>query len=76
LPSRVEGLFPGRTAFRSHVGDTVLDHLLAPIARRALRVTGWVRAAPQGQLQRYILYIVAVLVPVLAWALAGGSAAP
>ena len=74
--ARVEGLFPAPASFRSHVEDAVLDRLLAPIARRALRVTGFLRAAPQGQLQRYILYIVAVLVPLLAWALVGGGAAP
>ena len=73
---RVEGLFPAKTSFHSHVGDTVLESGLVPIAGGALRVTAWIRAAPQGQLQRYILYIVAVLVPVLVWALAGGSAAP
>ena len=47
-------------------------------ARRSdsVGVAGFLRAVPQGQLQRYILYIVAVLVPVLAWALLGGRAAP
>jgi formate hydrogenlyase subunit 3/multisubunit Na+/H+ antiporter MnhD subunit len=73
--ARVEGLFPARTSFHSRVEDAVLDRLLAPLSRRALRVSALLRAAPQGQLQRYILYIVAVLVPVLAWAFLGGGAA-
>jgi formate hydrogenlyase subunit 3/multisubunit Na+/H+ antiporter MnhD subunit len=71
--ARVEGLFPATTRFESHVDDTVLESALAPAARWALRISGWMRALPQGQLQRYILYIVVVLVPVLVWALAGGG---
>jgi hydrogenase-4 component B len=68
---RLEGLFPAPASFHSHVDDSVLDRVLVPVAREALRVTASMRALPQGQLQRYILYILAVLVPLLAWALLG-----
>jgi hydrogenase-4 component B len=67
------GIFPAPTTFASHVGDSVLDRLLMPISRGALRFTASFRSLPQGQLQRYILYILAVLVPLLIWAMAAGS---
>jgi hydrogenase-4 component B len=66
---RVEGPFPAASSFHSRVDDPVLDGLLAPASRAAMRFTASVRALPQGQLQRYILYILVVLVPLLAWAL-------
>jgi hydrogenase-4 component B len=70
---RVEGLFPEPARFSTEVGDSVLDRLLLPAARRAQSWSATVRALPQGQLQRYILYIVAVVLPLLVWALAGGG---
>jgi len=70
---RIEGPFPATASFHSQVDDSVLDRLLLPAARGALRFTASLRALPQGQLQRYILYILAVLVPLLAWAMFGGS---
>jgi hydrogenase-4 component B len=72
-PPEVDGLFPAPTRFHSHVGDALLDDLLLPASRSALRRAASLRALPQGLLQRYILYIVIVLVPLLVWALAGGS---
>ncbi|HVS14096.1 MAG TPA: proton-conducting transporter membrane subunit [Thermoanaerobaculia bacterium] len=69
----IEGHFPQSASFHSQVDDTVLDRLLAPAARTALAASAWFRSLPQGQLQRYILYVVAVVVPLLAWALAGGG---
>jgi hydrogenase-4 component B len=73
---RIDQLFARPAQFHSHVEDSVLDRLLLPAARATLGFTASLRALPQGQLQRYILYIVAVLVPVLAWALLGGRTAP
>lgn len=70
---RIEGPFPAPASFHSQVDDSVLDRLLLPAARGALRATASLRALPQGQLQRYILYILAVLVPLLAWAMFGGD---
>ena len=71
--ARVAGIFPEPTAFASHVGDTVLDRLLLPISRAALRSTAVFRSLPQGQLQRYVLYILVVLVALLTWAVAAGT---
>jgi hydrogenase-4 component B len=70
---RIERLFPAPSRFSSHVEDLVLDGLLLPAARGASWITARMRALQQGQLQRYILYILAVLVPLLVWALIGGS---
>ena len=35
--------------------------------------TAWFRALPQGQLQRYILYVLSILVPLLVWAVVGAE---
>jgi len=72
---RIEGAFPRPTHFHTVIGDSVLDRLLEPAARRAQRWSASVRALPQGQTQRYILYIVAVVLPLLVWALAGTGGA-
>jgi NADH:ubiquinone oxidoreductase subunit 5 (subunit L)/multisubunit Na+/H+ antiporter MnhA subunit len=71
---RIERLFPAPARFHSHVDDTVLDAVVRPAGRLALLVSAWFRSLPGGQLQRYIVYILLVLVPLLIWALAGGGA--
>jgi len=70
---RVAGLFPAATSFHSEVEDTLLAGVLRPGGAVSLRLTAWLRSLPRGQLQRYIVYILAVLVPLLAWAVAGGG---
>jgi hypothetical protein len=72
----IDRLFPAQAGFDSHVGDSVLELILRPAARFALAITAWFRSLPQGQLQRYILYILAVLVPLLVWAVLGRAPAP
>jgi hypothetical protein len=72
---RIEGAFPRPTHFRTVIGDSVLDRLLEPAARRAQSWSASVRALPQGQIQRYIFYIVAVVLPLLVLALAGAGGA-
>ena len=72
----IDRLFPVQAGFDSHVGDTVLELILRPAARIALAITAWFRSLPQGQLQRYILYILAVLVPLLIWAVIGRAPTP
>jgi len=70
---RVAGLFPAATSFHSEVEDTLLAGVLRPGGAVSLRLTAWLRSLPRGQLQRYIVYILAVLVPLLAWAVGGGG---
>jgi formate hydrogenlyase subunit 3/multisubunit Na+/H+ antiporter MnhD subunit len=72
----IDRLFPTSATFHSQVDDAVLDSLLRPSARAALGATAWFRSLPKGQLQRYIVYILAMLVPLLVWALAGASPQP
>ena len=69
----IEGYFPAAASFHSHVDDTVLDCLVRPAGRFSLAATAWFRALPGGQLQRYIAYVLAVLVPLLVWAVVGGG---
>ena len=70
---RIDAFFPADARFQSHVDDTVLDRLLRPAGRVSLALSAWFRSLPQGQLQRYIVYILAVLVPLLVWAVVGGA---
>jgi hydrogenase-4 component B len=72
---QIDRLFPAPASFDAHVEDTVLERLLRPAGRRTQTAAAWFRSLPQGQLQRYIVYIVAVLVPLLIWAVIGGAAA-
>ncbi len=69
----IDRIFPAATSFRSHADDTVLERWLMPAGRVSLAATAWFRALPQGQLQRYILYVLAILIPLLIWAVVGGS---
>jgi len=71
--AEVTGYFPTAARFASHVDDTVLDRLLKPFARIVLVLTAWFRSLPQGQLQRYILYVLALLLPLLVWAVVGAA---
>jgi hydrogenase-4 component B len=70
---RIDRLFAAPASFHTHVDDTVLDAVVRPAGRLALLVSAWFRSLPGGQLQRYIVYILVVLVPLLIWALAGGA---
>jgi NADH:ubiquinone oxidoreductase subunit 5 (subunit L)/multisubunit Na+/H+ antiporter MnhA subunit len=73
---RIDGHFPAPSAFHSHVDDTVLERLVQPAGRLSHALSAWFRSLPQGQLQRYVVYIVAALVPLLVWAVVGGGAEP
>ena len=60
-------LFPEKTAFHSHVPDTVLD---GPCCRRSACRPGvltWFHVFHQGSIQTYLLYIFLALVVLLLW---------
>ena len=63
----MEPLFPAPARFESHVEDAVLAGVVRPAVRRALGGSAAMRALPEGQLQRYILYILVALAALLAW---------
>jgi len=62
---RIERLFPAPTHFHSHVDDSVLDSILMPRVQRLRELAGRVRVYQQGNLQEYVLYIVAAIVILL-----------
>ncbi len=69
--ARIRGPFPAPAHFATHVDDTVLDRLLRPATLAAVSAAAWFRALPRGQLQRYIVYVLAALLPLLLWAMWG-----
>jgi hypothetical protein len=62
---RIEGFFPAPSSFRSAIGDSMLDRLLLPAARRLKGTATRARAYHQGDLQHYVLYIVAAVILLL-----------
>lgn len=70
---RVEGVFPARARFESHVEDTVLDLAVRPAARALESVSARLRVLQHGRIHLYILYILAALVGLLLWVLPTGD---
>jgi hydrogenase-4 component B len=60
-------LFPKKTAFHSHVPDSVLDRAVLPSFRLAARLLSWFHVFHQGSIQTYLLYIFLTLVALLLW---------
>jgi hydrogenase-4 component B len=59
------GLFPGPSAFESHVHDTVLARAVLPASRATARALSWFRWVQRGSVHLYLLYILAALVLLL-----------
>ena len=55
------GLFPLPSTFRTHVPDTVLDRAVLPLSRAGGRSLRWFRWVQHGNVQLYIVYILATL---------------
>jgi hydrogenase-4 component B len=55
-PSALE-LFPKQAHFESHVGDVVLDSLVAPAFEAFARLFSWFRWMQRGSVHVYLLYI-------------------
>jgi hydrogenase-4 component B len=64
-----EGPFPAGARHEEHTPETVLEHVVEPLARRVLRWSGLVRRLQDGRLQAYILYLLAgvAALALLAW---------
>ena len=62
---KIDRLFPAPTSFDSRVEDTVLDRLVGPRVERARQIAARLRAYQQGELQKYVLYIVVAIVALL-----------
>jgi hydrogenase-4 component B len=64
---KVQGVFPERTSFHSHVPDVVLDRVVRPAVRGVERVFSWSRWLQRGSVNAYLLYILITLVLLLLW---------
>ncbi len=62
---QIDRLFPAAARFDSHVEDTVLDRFLQPWVERARQIAARLRAYQQGDLQRYVVYIVVAILVLL-----------
>jgi hydrogenase-4 component B len=63
----LRGLFPRASLFKSHVPDTVLDRLAAPLFRGAEHYLLRLRILQRGQTHVYILYILLIMLVLLIW---------
>ncbi|HNT26883.1 MAG TPA: proton-conducting transporter membrane subunit [bacterium] len=68
---RPQGLFPARTAFRSHPHDLVDAYLIAPGAKLIRYLFSLLRWVQSGDMAQYILYGVLFLAAALAWIMGG-----
>ncbi len=59
--TKVRGLFPAFGRFRSEVPDGVLDRAVLPLVRAAAHAMRRARLLQQGQIQVYVLYILATV---------------
>jgi len=66
-PVPIDAALPGPTAHAEATPDPVLDRLLTPAFRRLGRLLPPLRRFQHGQLQLYILYVLAALVLLLLW---------
>lgn len=66
-------VLPAGASREDHVPETVLDYVLAPMARAVLRVARVVRQTQRGRVQDYLLYLLfgVVIVAAVLW---GGGA--
>jgi hypothetical protein len=58
----ISRLFPREARFESHVGELVLDRVLAPAFAAAAWLASWGRWLQKGRIQLYLLYVAATLV--------------
>jgi len=56
------GVIPGPAKLHVHVPETVLQHLIGPVAAFIMRLSSAVRRRQHGHLQSYILYLLAGLI--------------
>jgi hydrogenase-4 component B len=59
---RLTTLFPSPARFHSEVPDVVLDRAILPASRLVARALVWFRWMQQGNIQIYLLYVLATLI--------------
>lgn len=60
-------VFPGKTRFRGHILDVVLDTTVIPAFRSAVRFLSTLRFLQAGNIHAYLFYIVVFLMALLLW---------
>lgn len=68
---RPETLFPGTASLIVHTPETVLERVVAPIARAVLRLSAAARRLQHGRVQAYVFYLLAGIGALAAWLLIG-----
>ena len=63
----VEAVFLGRTSFKSHVPDIMLDVILKPAFRLGAKALASLRFIQAGNIHAYLFYIVMFLMALLLW---------
>jgi hydrogenase-4 component B len=56
-----EGLFPRHASFEQHTPETVLEHVVEPVAGVVMRCSSFVRRLQHGRAQAYVAYVIAGL---------------
>ncbi len=65
--------FPVAASREEHTPETVLEHVVAPVARGVLRISTAVRQLQHGRMQAYLLYLVLGVAALAVVVVAGGS---
>lgn len=68
---KIAGMFPAWARFQMEVPDAVLDRVVAPVFRLAGHYLPALRLLQQGQVQVYVLYILAIVLVLLLWGRVG-----
>jgi hydrogenase-4 component B len=65
-PVAIDGVWPKRTRFESHVPEVVLELAVFPVLRGIVRAAGCVRFMQRGTAHLYLLYVLLTLLIMLA----------
>jgi len=70
---RPDATFPTHASYEEHTPETVLEHVVAPVAAGVMRLATAARGMQHGRVQAYLLYLVLGVAGLAAVALMGGS---
>jgi hydrogenase-4 component B len=68
----IDATFPQEATFGQHTPETVLDHVITPVANAVLRISSLVRQLQHGRLQSYLLYLVVGVAALACLVMIGG----
>jgi hydrogenase-4 component B len=70
---RPDATFPTHASYEEHTPETVLEHVVAPVAAEVMHLAIAARGMQHGRVQAYLLYLVLGVAGLAAVALMGGS---